>query len=66
MMDFLFILKLLWMWVTRRVTYAQFKKGAAGVLQGVKEIILEILFLGFLYGISSLVVIILLDFLLSL
>ena len=48
MMDFLFILKLLWMWVTRRVTYAQFKKGAADVLQGVKEIILEILFLGFL------------------
>ena len=66
MMDFLFILKLLWMWVTRRVTYVQFKKGAADVLQGVKEIILEILFLGFLYGISSLVVIILLDFLLSL
>ena len=66
MMDFLFILKLLWMWVTRRVTYAQFKKGDSDVLQGVKEIILEILFLGFLYGISSLVVIILLDFLLSL
>ena len=66
MMDFLFILKLLWMWVTRRVTHAQFKKGASDVLQGVKEIILEILFLGFLYGISSLIVIILLDFLLSL